>query len=559
MTGRALGTARIRAASGSAADSAVLRVATPAATVTLTPVAGIVLPDRTLTVTAVVRDSAGTVITAPALAWSSADTAIATVSSTGVVRGVRLGRTTVQARAATAVAAATVDVVAPVVTIQVRPYDLTLVVGGVLPLTATLLDAGNRVLTGRAVLWTVSDTLVAGVSADGVVTGRAPGLVTVAAAVEDAVGAVTLGVAEVTWAAVATSLDGHTCGVGTSGRVFCWGSDQSGQLGSGRQLSWLLSPIAVIGEPPPFVQVAPGLTHTCAITPAGGLYCWGSNFDGQFGDGTTTGSTDPEPVALPQPLRAIGAGFGHTCGLADSSAYCWGRGNGGQLGDSTYGSSTLPRAVVGGHRFGSLASGENHVCGITGSGAAWCWGVHRYGEVGDGSVPGPNTRFAPTAVAGGLLFRTISAGGHHTCGITTDSLAYCWGLNDQGQIGNTTTDRCESGAPCAVAPRRVAPPRRVVAVSAGRAHSCAIATDGLTYCWGDGRNGELGDGNQTSTMLPVAVAGGLALTAVSAGAGYTCGVTAAGTAYCWGANPDGRRGDGTRAGSPVPVRVPGGP
>ncbi len=153
--------------------------------------------------------------------------------------------------------------------------------------------------------------------------------------------------------------------------------------------------------------------------------------------------------------------------------------------------------------------------------------------IGCGGGTGPSAHPTPP-------FAAVSAGGLHTCGLTAAGVAYCWGYNGFGQLGDgTTTDRST--------PVLVAAPASVsfTAVSAGLRHTCGLTAAGVAYCWGYNGFGQLGDGTTTDRSTPVRVAGGVSFATVSAGEGHTCGVTAAGAAYCWGDNFFGELGDGT--------------
>jgi len=178
--------------------------------------------------------------------------------------------------------------------------------------------------------------------------------------------------------------------------------------------------------------------HTCGLTTTGAAYCWGSNFAGQLGDGSTTSSSVPVVVSGGFTFTAISAGRFHTCGvIATGAAYCWGDNGSSQLGDGTTTVRPTPVAVSGGLTFVALAGGNYHTCGLTASGAAYCWGRNSENELGDGGS-GISRRPSPTGVAGGLTFSAISAGGFHTCALGTAGTAYCWGYNAFGELGNGT-------------------------------------------------------------------------------------------------------------------------
>jgi alpha-tubulin suppressor-like RCC1 family protein len=304
-----------------------------------------------------------------------------------------------------------------------------------------------------------------------------------------------------------------------------------------------------------FRQVSGGAFHTCGVTTSNQAYCWGSNFIGQLGDGTTTQSLRPVAVAGGLLFRQVSAGGDHNCGVTTGNrAYCWGRNRDGQLGNGTFRNRLVPVAVAGGLRFRQVSAGADHTCGVTLDNRAFCWGKNGQGRLGDGTTDIDRPR--PVAVSGGLFFLRVSAGGDHTCGATTANQAYCWGNNRFGQLGEGGTVS-QSPTPVAVASRR-----RFDRVTTGRTFlppfTCAVTTDDRAFCWGDGRFGQIGDGNHFVRNTPRAVSGGLLFRQVSGGGFHTCGVTTDNLAYCWGRNFEGQLGDGTTSGRSTPVAVAGG-
>src|SRR3989442_1774307 len=316
----------------------------------------------------------------------------------------------------------------------------------------------------------------------------------------------------------------------------------------------------------------------CGITTVGAAYCWGDNIAGELGIGTTTGpqncfsvshpqacSTTPVAVAGGLTFRAISAGSGFACGVRTSGAgYCWGANFRGELGTGTTNGSATPAAVVGGLSFKAVSvGGQEFACGVTTSGAAYCWGDNLYGELGTGTSIGPQScggaacSMMPVAVGGGWSFGSASTGNGFACGVATSGAAYCWGVNVNGNLGTGTSAGTAT-------PAAVAGGLSFSEVSAGDGSACGVTTSGAAYCWGNGSSGQLGTGTRTSSSTPLGTLGGLGITAVSAGggfagpgfAGFACGVTTSGVAYCWGANTDGQLGTGSVGGlAPVPTRV----
>jgi alpha-tubulin suppressor-like RCC1 family protein len=153
---------------------------------------------------------------------------------------------------------------------------------------------------------------------------------------------------------------------------------------------------------------------------------------------------------------------------------------------------------------------------------------------------------------------TISTGNSYACGLS-NSRAYCWGVNNVGQIGTTTTEHCTGWGTCSTRMVPVDTDLEFAAISAGNRHVCGLTHSGAAYCWGKDEDGALGDGpDNSSGSSPVPVSGGHTFKALSAGLVHTCGITDAGEAYCWGANFYGQLGIGSRASAiHVPTRVAG--
>ena len=226
----------------------------------------------------------------------------------------------------------------------------------------------------------------------------------------------------------------HTCATTTSDKLFCWGSNDQGKLGVGSATALFNSPQAVAPSLN-IVSVAAGALHTCAASSTGSLYCWGSNASGQAGLGNAAGANIPTLIAG-TPYAQIVAGENHTCGRrTGGDVRCWGNNEFGQLGDGTTTTRTTPVPSAPGILFKSITAGQFHTCGITNAGVAYCWGLGTSGQLGYGGV---NSSLIPQPVGGGLTFSVISAGGLQTCGITTGRVAYCWGNNQYGALGDGT-------------------------------------------------------------------------------------------------------------------------
>ncbi|MCU1371630.1 MAG: regulator of chromosome condensation [Ilumatobacteraceae bacterium] len=327
-------------------------------------------------------------------------------------------------------------------------------------------------------------------------------------------------------------------------------------------LSGVLSLITVAATPQPAAAaeatslsaIAAGSQHSCGVTASGAAVCWGANYVGQLGTGTTssTPTTAPSQVkGLTSGVTAISVGGSTSCAVVSGAAWCWGWNANGELGTTGVGSSSTVPVQVPGLTSGvtAISSGENHSCAVA-SGVAWCWGFNNYGALGNNTTSGAT----PPVVASGLTsgVTAISAGTSHSCAVVFGA-AKCWGLNGSGQLG---TDSVPSYSPVPVQVTGLT--SGVAAISAGDAHSCAVVLFGAK-CWGSNANGQLGNGatGAAPVLAPVPVSGlATGVTAISAGEGHSCAV-AAGAVDCWGSNGSGRLGNDSLTASSVPVAVPG--
>ncbi len=229
-----------------------------------------------------------------------------------------------------------------------------------------------------------------------------------------------------------------------------------------------------------------------------------------------------------------------------------GRATGSATISATSGTATGGAAVrVTALEFAEVTAGVWHTCALTPSRLAYCWGANTLGQLGDGSR---TDRILPVPVAGGVRFQTVNSGhqdpGAHTCGQTVAGLPYCWGGNTSGRLGVEST---------VSAPALVQGELRLTSLSAGFRHTCGVATSNEAFCWGDNTLGALGDGTQRGSSSPVRVSGPLAFRTISAGGSFTCGVTWGRSVYCWGTNRSGQLGNGSTDqaahSSPEPVRA----
>ncbi len=347
---------------------------------------------------------------------------------------------------------------------------------------------------------------------------------------------------------VLSSSNGPTCGLTYQGEALCWGPNDQGQTGVGAVSDAQANPMPVFGGMQ-FTSISTGQGHACAVATSAAAYCWGDNFVGQLGDGTDADKPSPGPVTGGITFESVAVGPSHSCGLDRSgNGYCWGANNG-QLGNggTNPGVITSPTAVAGGLTFSQLAAGLYHTCGIATGGAAYCWGWNDQGRLGDGNPT--SYELSPVAVAGGLSFSSITVGWSHSCGLTADGSAYCWGVNNDGQLGDgTTTDRLQ--------PTAVVSGVFFQSINAQESRTCGVTASGEAYCWGDNYDDRLGTQTGANPQTsPALVVGDLVFTSVVSGGQYSCGLVESGAAYCWGINFRGALGNGSETDTQIPAAV----
>ncbi len=347
--------------------------------------------------------------------------------------------------------------------------------------------------------------------------------------------------------------DGGTniCGVSLAGDVYCWGANTHGSVGDGTTMD-AGYPVQIargLGLQLPYSEGEYNAgAHTCALDTTGRAYCWGRNESGELGDGSPNQFWQalPVPVAGGHVFSSVRAGNAHTCAVATSGdAYCWGDNNSGQLGrDTLTGTCTLssgnrcsdwPILVASGLKFAQVSAGSfDHSCGVTMMGDAYCWGQDGWGQLGianppdtcqaDGGATVPCSR-APRLVDGGMVFRSVKAGWGYTCGITAAGDGYCWGLGTSGQLGNGSYTS-------STVPVKVTGGLAFADVQAGNGVACGLTTSGRVYCWGAGWFGA------TPGLVPWQVVfSSLAVGGNNTGGGHVCALTIDSDVYCWGTGP----------------------
>jgi len=322
------------------------------------------------------------------------------------------------------------------------------------------------------------------------------------------------------------------------------------------------------------LAVTGGASHTCALFAGGAVWCWGSNQNGQVGISGTDDQALSRPVPGLSGVSQLDAGMNGSCALTGGSIKCWGS-TGGLSATTLQGISGIADAT-------SVASGANHSCAALEDGRVKCWGSNAYNQLtgsGDSTTP-------RLVTISGILegVTVVSSSYYHTCALGSDLSVSCWGRNNTSQIGTTlfdaTTDVISNASSIALgeggtcvtrtggvvcwgaynagensSQRAVPDISGAVQVVGGKSHWCVLLDDGSVKCWGTQTYGELGNGTTGSSWMPVTVSNLEGVVTLGAGDNHTCAIVETGDVYCWGRNNDGQLGDGTKANRTTPVKV----
>ena len=383
--------------------------------------------------------------------------------------------------------------------------------------------------------------------------------------------------------------------VGSDGKAYAWGDNTYGQLGdattNSRSTPNIVRKPAGVPTDFTYVQVSAGKWHSLALGSDGYVYAWGSNQHGQLGNNTTTNSSVPvrvrDPASPTDPnkgLKAIqvSAGDEHSLALdSNGYVYAWGWNDNGRLGNNSTSDSSFPVRVRDpasptdpskGLKAIQVSAGWHHSLAVGSDGYTYAWGLNNYGQLGNSSkssssFPVRVRDFAsPNDANKGLKAVQVSAGYSHSLAVGSDGYTYAWGLNNYGQLGNSST--ADSTVPVRVrdptSPKDASKGLKATAINAGGEHSLAVGSNGYVYAWGWNLYSQLGDGTTSNSSVPVPVrdptspadaSKGLQATRFSVGDHHSLAVGSNGYAYAWGENSYGQLGDGTTDDSNVPVSV----
>jgi alpha-tubulin suppressor-like RCC1 family protein len=350
----------------------------------------------------------------------------------------------------------------------------------------------------------------------------------------------------------------HTVYVKNDGTVWTWGSNSNGQLGDGTTAD-KLAPLQV-SSLTGVRAIAAGSAHSVALKADGTVWVWGSNSNGQLGDGTTIDKLTPVPVSNLAGITAIAAGSAHTLALKnDGTVWAWGSNSNGQLGDGTTTQRLNPVQVSILAGIVAIAAGNSHslalrnIIALQNDVTVWAWGSNNRGQLGDGTIV---DKWIPIQVFGITGVSDIAAGSFHSVALrnifnlTNDGTVWAWGSNSNGQLGDgTIVDK--------FIPTMVSGLSLMTTVAAGFNHTIALRNNDTTWTWGGNSNGQLGDGTQIDRPIPLPVNGLTGVTAIAAGNKDNVVLTNrnSSTFRAWGLNNKGQLGDGTTTDKLIPASV----
>ena len=347
----------------------------------------------------------------------------------------------------------------------------------------------------------------------------------------------------------------HTCAILNDGSLWCWGGNGNGQLGDGTTTDRNAPTAVELGEDRTAVGISLGKLHTCAILDDGSLWCWGDNNSGQVGDGTTTGRNTPVVVDLGANKTAlmVSAGYEHTCAiLNDNSVKCWGK----ELGNGVTRRIDAPSPVsLGGNTAVKITAGDQITCAILDNDEVVCWGINFSGQLGNGGRRDSSVTPVTSNLGTNRTALDVSTGHFHVCALLDNNSVVCWGQNTFGQVGDETI--VSKNTPTAVDLGN----KSVAALQAGGASSCALFEDGSLTCWGSNRHGQLGTGKSGASILsPQTVeTGDKTAMAIDGGLGHTCALFEDEDSnvflWCWGENDVGQVGTSDSVTRLVPTSI----
>jgi len=349
-----------------------------------------------------------------------------------------------------------------------------------------------------------------------------------------------------TWSAVSCGAE-HTLAICSSGYLWAWGNNASGQLGDSTNISKTVP--TLISRQKIWQTIACGSNYSMAIRKDGSLWAWGNNVTGQLGYETTdTYVSSPVRAGTGTDWTAVACGFGHTLGLKrDGSLWSWGNNNTGQLGDSenVYGVNSTPKQVGNDLNWEAIACGVSFSVALKTDGTLWAWGDNSMGQLGDGTIIQRNT---PVRLGKDSSWVKINSLYAHTAALRNNGFIWTWGNNISGQLGDGTTIARNN-------PTRIGTDIDWLSTACGGFYTVALKNDGSLWAWGDNKDGQLGDTAIKNKGIPNRIGADSDWKTIACGYRHTMALKNNGTLWAWGSNAKGQLGDGTLVNKSSPLLI----
>ncbi|TDH27775.1 T9SS type A sorting domain-containing protein [Segetibacter sp. 3557_3] len=345
------------------------------------------------------------------------------------------------------------------------------------------------------------------------------------------------------WIAVYSSAN-RTMGLRSDGTLQGWGLN-AGALGTGMQVN-VFSPLPISSENS-WAGIAPGSSHNLALRSDGSLWSWGANFNGQLGNGSVQPLLLPQRIGMENKWVSASAGDSHSLGIkSDGTLWSWGDNSQGKLGNGNTNDITVPQQVGTGNTWQMVEAGYYSSYAIKADGTLWAWGENSRGQLGTGNT---SPHFTPVQVGTDNDWVSISAGQFHALGLKSNGTIWAWGYNFYGQLGTGT------GEPENPTPTQVGTDRNWLTVVAGSLHSIALKSDGTIWSWGSNQSGELGNGTNTMSAVPLPAGLENRWMSIATMDVHNLGIKCDGSAWAWGNNFRGQFGNGTNTNATDPVKI----
>ena len=327
--------------------------------------------------------------------------------------------------------------------------------------------------------------------------------------------------------------DFHTLGIKTDGTLWAWGSNDNGQLGDGTTTNKNVP--TKIGSSSDWQSIFPGDHCSFAIKTDGSLWAWGFNIYGILGDNSTLEKHFPTRIGNDNDWKFVSNNAYNTLAQKkDNSIWAWGSNSNGTLGNGSNIDSPIPVQVGNEITWKSISAGALFSTGIKNDGTIWAWGSGYYGELGNGNLGNVNI---PTQIGNSNDWASISASYHTILAKKKDGTLWGWGLNKYGELGDGTTNRSNI-------PKQIGTSSDWDIAGIGPGNCYGIKTDGTLWTWGDNTAGQLGNGSFSNNYIPSQIANTLSIQDISLGNLSTTILTTQKDLYSWGSNEHGQFGNG---------------